>query len=151
MEFGDLMRLWMICFHGGKDHGILLMTWIQMELHTIIIKCRTCLKSLWAAINQGWPEDTFHWFNGWQLFMMRTSVLWINIMNTLVGSPQMMRDSLQISKRNLHLYQNQKGSSLYHIQQKQMPSVGYMVHSSQFTEGICFCWIWYKELPFWFW
>ena len=25
----------------------------------------------------------------------------------------------------LHLYQNQKGSSLYHIQQKQMPSVNW--------------------------
>ena len=33
----------------------------------------------------------------------------------------------------LYLYQNQKGSSLYHIQQKQMPSLGYMVHSSQFS------------------
>ena len=30
-----------------------------------------------------------------------------------------------LTRSPLHLYQNQKGSSLYHIQQKQMPSVNW--------------------------
>ena len=50
MEFGGLMRLWMICFQGGKDHGILSMSWIQMKLHAITIECRTCLKLLIALL-----------------------------------------------------------------------------------------------------
>ena len=62
----------------------------------------------------------------------------------------------QFQYQKLHLYQNQKGSSLYHIHKSKclLWATWFILPnflSSQFTEGICFCWTWYKELSFWFW